>query len=165
MLTDTTNLTHVTALVERNIDKRGYEKAWKEFLDEKRRIAQKQRESSSVPRRSSSRICNRNQVREVEGTESKPSTQIEAQLVQEPKSKLPTTVPLRRSNRLRNQTQIEAQSIKKCSSRFCDKMQKVKITKTPTIVPLRRSSRLRNQRKNVEATKPSDKLQYGAQKP
>lgn len=146
------DIAHVTPLVEQNIHKKGYEKAWKELLDEKRKTVQKHAKSSAVPLRSSSSICNRVCNHDV-------SNAMPQNIAQSPKAKSnpPTIAPLRSSSRIRNQVR-EVEGTKKKPSRRIETQSTTEAElNAPTNAPLKRSSLLRNKMQKVKftGTKPS----------
>lgn len=141
-LTDTTNPGSVQRMIDQNIHKKGYEKAYKEFLDEKRKNIQcAQEKSSARPLRSSSRL--RSQMQKVE--KSKPAKPHELQL---------HAVSLKSGSRLCDQIQIvETTKTKPAKSRQIRSHAIVAESNPHTTVTLRSSSRLNDKMPIVEITK------------
>lgn len=131
-LTNTTNLTHVKPLIEQNIHKKGYEKAWKEFLDEK----------CAVQLRSGSQ--------NVEAIKAKSTTRKTASSTTIAKPNPPTFEPLRSSSRLRYQLQMVKATTAKTATRINAPSTTAAKSNSP-IVPLRRSNRLRSHEQKAEA--------------
>lgn len=170
-LTNTTNLTHVKPLIEQNIHKKGYEKAWKEFLDEKCAVHLRSQNVEAIkaksttrqtaspttiaksnpptiePLRSSSRL--RYQLQMVKATTAKSATRVNAPSTTAAKSNPTTIEPMRRSNRLRNKLQMVTVTIKKSSTLVLAPSTAAK--SDSAIVVLRRSNRLRSQEQKAEA--------------
>lgn len=129
-LTDTTNPTHVKTLIEQNIHRKRYEKACKEFLDEKRNITETQRNSD--------------QVQEGQATQRKAATRKNAHSTTVSRSNSPTIVPLTIESRLRNRLQkVQATRTKAATRKKADSTTASK-SNTPTIMILPSNSRVGN---------------------
>lgn len=160
-MTDTTCPNNVQPFIDKNIRKKGYEKAVKEFMDEKRKVIQKQAKMSAVPVRSSNRLRER-----MPEEQTQPTTHHQARLLaNEPQSNSRSEMQLRSTSRQIHAHELNLNSRSVEPVRSSNRIRNRMTTETPTkskqsepiqprlptdnskpnsrsVVPLRRSSRL-----------------------